>query len=82
MKGLVLKVLIKKPKKPNSANRKCVRVKLSTGEEATAYVPGIGHNLQEHHNVLVRGGRVQDTPGVQLKCVRGAYDLAHVKKET
>jgi len=80
LKGVVLKTIIKKPKKPNSANRKCVRVRLSTGREATAYVPGIGHNLQEHHTVLVRGGRVQDLNGVKLKCVRGAYDLAHVKK--
>lgn len=80
LKGVVLKTLIKKPKKPNSANRKCVRVRLSTGREATAYVPGIGHNLQEHHIVLVRGGRMQDLPGVKLKCVRGKYDLAHVKK--
>lgn len=80
LKGVVLKTLIKKPKKPNSANRKCVRVRLSTGREATAYVPGIGHNLQEHHIVLVRGGKMQDLPGVKLKCVRGKYDLAHVKK--
>jgi len=80
LKGVVLKTVIKKPKKPNSANRKCVRVRLSTGREAVAYVPGIGHNLQEHHIVLVRGGRVQDCPGVKLKCVRGKYDLPHVKK--
>jgi len=82
LKGIVLKTIIKKPKKPNSANRKCVRVKLSTGREATAYVPGIGHNLQEHHTVLVRAGRVQDLPGVKLKCIRGKFDLAHVKKAT
>jgi len=80
LKGVVLKTVIKKPKKPNSANRKCVRVRLSTGREAVAYVPGIGHNLQEHHIVLVRGGRLQDCPGVKLKCVRGKYDLPHVKK--
>jgi len=80
LKGVVLKTVIKKPKKPNSANRKCVRVRLSTGREAIAYVPGIGHNLQEHHIVLVRGGRLQDCPGVKLKCVRGKYDLPHVKK--
>ena len=80
IKGVVLKTVIKKPKKPNSANRKCVRVRLSTGREAIAYVPGIGHNLQEHHIVLVRGGRVQDCPGVKLKCVRGKHDLPHVKK--
>lgn len=77
-KGVVLKTLIKKPKKPNSANRKCVLVRLSNGKEMVAYVPGIGHNLQEHNIVLVRVGRVQDCPGVKLKCVRGKYDLAHV----
>lgn len=81
-RGVVLKVMIKKPKKPNSANRKCVRVRLTNGKEATAYVPGEGHNLQEHSIVLVRGGRLQDVPGVKLKCVRGKYDLAHVKKKT
>ena len=82
LKGLVLKTLIKKPKKPNSANRKCVRVKLSNGKEVTAYIPGEGHNLQEHNIVLVRGGRCQDLPGVKLKCVRGKYDLAHVVKKS
>ncbi|CRK97271.1 CLUMA_CG010667, isoform A [Clunio marinus] len=79
-KGVILKVLIKKPKKPNSANRKCVLVRLTTGKEMVAYVPGIGHNLQEHNVVLVRCGRLQDVPGVKLKCVRGAYDLPHVIK--
>ena len=82
IKAVVLRTLIKKPKKPNSANRKCVRVRLSNGKEDTAYIPGEGHNLQEHHIVLVRGGRVQDLPGVKLKCVRGKYDLAHVVKKT
>lgn len=80
-KGIVLKTLIKKPKKPNSANRKCVLVKLSTGKEMIAYVPGIGHNLQEHNIVLVRCGRVPDLIGVKLKCVRGKYDLPHVIKK-
>ncbi|XP_076443191.1 small ribosomal subunit protein uS12m-like [Babylonia areolata] len=80
LRGVVLKTLVKKPKKPNSANRKCVRLRLSTGKEVTAYVPGEGHNLQEHSIVLVRGGRVPDLPGVKLKCIRGKYDLAHVKK--
>lgn len=80
-KGIVLKTVIKKPKKPNSANRKCVLVRLSTGKEMVAYIPGIGHNLQEHNIVLCRVGRVQDTPGVKLKCVRGVYDLGHVIKE-
>lgn len=77
-KGVVLKTLIKKPKKPNSANRKCVLVRLSTGKEMVAYIPGIGHNLQEHNIVLVRCGRLRDVPGVKLKCVRGVHDLPHV----
>ncbi|XP_066253786.1 small ribosomal subunit protein uS12m [Euwallacea similis] len=81
MKGVVLKTLIKKPKKPNSANRKSVLVKLSNGKEMVAYIPGIGHNLQEHNIVLCRVGRVQDCPGVKLKCVRGKYDLSHVIKQ-
>ncbi|XP_075976795.1 30S ribosomal protein S12 technical knockout [Anticarsia gemmatalis] len=80
-KGVVLKTLIKKPKKPNSANRKCVLVRLSNGKEMVAYVPGIGHNLQEHNIVLVRVGRLKDCPGVKLKCVRGKYDLPHVIKQ-
>lgn len=71
---------MKKPKKPNSANRKCVLVRLTTGKEMVAYIPGEGHNLQEHNIVLVRCGRLQDVPGVKLKCVRGKYDLAHVIK--
>ena len=75
---MVLKTVIKKPKKPNSANRKCVRVRLSTGREAVAYVPGIGHNLQEHHIVLVRGGRVKDSR-CESEIVSGKYDLPHVK---
>lgn len=81
-KGVVLKTLIKKPKKPNSANRKCVLVRLSNGKELTAYVPGEGHNLQEHSVVLVRCGRLKDVPGVKIKCVRGKYDLPHVQKKT
>ncbi|XP_073945733.1 30S ribosomal protein S12 technical knockout [Choristoneura fumiferana] len=79
-KGVVLKTLIKKPKKPNSANRKCVLVRLSNGKEMVSYVPGIGHNLQEHNIVLVRVGRLKDCPGVKLKCVRGVHDLPHVIK--
>ncbi|XP_066583133.1 small ribosomal subunit protein uS12m [Prorops nasuta] len=81
-KGVVLKVLIKKPKKPNSANRKCVMVRLSNGKEKIAYIPGEGHNLQEHNVVLVRVGRTKDVPGLKLKCVRGKYDLPHVIKKT
>ncbi|XP_042232726.1 40S ribosomal protein S12, mitochondrial-like isoform X2 [Homarus americanus] len=80
-RGVVLKTVIKKPKKPNSANRKCVLVRLTTGREMIAYVPGEGHNLQEHNIVLVRPGRLQDVPGVKLKCVRGKYDLQHVIKK-
>ncbi|KAK0163465.1 hypothetical protein PV327_007140 [Microctonus hyperodae] len=79
-KAIVLKTVIKKPKKPNSANRKCVLVRLSTGREMVAYIPGIGHNLQEHNIVLVREGRLKDVPGVKIKCVRGKYDLPHVIK--
>nr|CDS26610.2 lysocardiolipin acyltransferase 1 [Hymenolepis microstoma] len=74
MKGFVLKTLIRKPKKPNSANRRCVKVRLSNGREVIAYVPGEGHNLQEHNIVLVRGGRCQDLIGVKHKIVRGKFD--------
>ena len=81
LRGVVLKPVIKKPKKPNSANRKCVLVRLTNGKESVAYIPGEGHNLQEHNIVLVEGGRLQDVPGVKLVCVRGKYDLAHVKKK-
>lgn len=81
-RGVVLRTLIRKPRKPNSGNRKCVLVRLSHGKEMIAYVPGEGHNLQEHNTVLCRIGRLRDTPGVRIKCVRGAYDLPHVKKKT
>jgi len=81
MKGVVLQVMIRKPKKPNSAQRKCCRVRLSNGKELTAYIPGEGHNLQEHHVVLVEGGRTQDLPGVNVRVVRGKYDCAHVVKK-
>ena len=74
-KGLCLKIFIRKPKKPNSALRKVARVKLSTKKEVTAYIPGQGHNLQEYSVVLVRGGRVQDMPGVKYHLVRGCYDF-------
>jgi small subunit ribosomal protein S12 len=66
------------PKKPNSALRKVARVRLTSGIEVTAYIPGIGHNLQEHSIVLVRGGRVRDLPGVRYKIVRAALDTAGV----
>jgi small subunit ribosomal protein S12 len=67
------------PKKPNSALRKVARVRLSSGIEVTAYIPGEGHNLQEHSIVLVRGGRVKDLPGVRYKIVRGSLDAQGVK---
>lgn len=66
------------PKKPNSALRKIARVRLSNGMEVTAYIPGIGHNLQEHSIVLIRGGRVKDLPGVRYHIVRGVYDTVGV----
>ncbi len=68
------------PKKPNSALRKICRVRLSNGKELTAYIPGEGHNLQEHSIVLVRGGRVRDLPGVRYKVIRGVLDTLGVQK--
>ena len=73
-----MRVYTTTPKKPNSALRKVARVRLTNGIEVTAYIPGIGHNLQEHSVVLVRGGRVKDLPGVRYKIVRGALDTAGV----
>ncbi|XP_072316488.1 small ribosomal subunit protein uS12m [Eucyclogobius newberryi] len=81
LKAVVLKTMIRKPKKPNSANRKCARVRLSNGKEGVAFIPGEGHNLQEHNVVLVQGGHTQDLPGVRLTVVRGKYDCAHVVKK-
>ncbi|MBI4064069.1 MAG: 30S ribosomal protein S12 [Elusimicrobia bacterium] len=78
-RGVCLRVSTTTPKKPNSALRKIARVKLSSGMEVTAYIPGIGHNLQEHSIVLVRGGRVKDLPGVRYHIVRGVYDCAGVE---
>ncbi len=75
-KGVCLQVRTTTPKKPNSALRKIARVRLSNGQEVTAYIPGIGHNLQEHSIVLIRGGRVKDLPGVRYHVVRGVYDTA------
>lgn len=74
-KGVCLKVGITRPKKPNSGERKTARVRLSTGRMITAYIPGEGHNIQQHSVVLVRGGRSQDCPGVRYHLVRGALDL-------
>ncbi|MBN3281261.1 RT12 protein, partial [Polyodon spathula] len=71
--------MIRKPKKPNSANRKCTRVQLSNGRESVCFIPGEGHNLQELNMVLVEGDRTQDLPGVKLKIVRGKYDCAQVQ---
>ncbi|RPB18551.1 ribosomal protein S12/S23 [Terfezia boudieri ATCC MYA-4762] len=78
MKGICLKVSTMSPKKPNSAERKIARVKLSTEKVITAYIPGEGHNVQQHSVVLVRGGRSQDCPGVKYHLVRGAMDLGGV----
>lgn len=79
VRGVCTRVFTVTPKKPNSALRKVARVKLSTGIEVTAYIPGEGHNLQEHSVVLVRGGRVKDLPGVKYHIVRGALDSAGVE---
>lgn len=78
-KGVCIKVFTTTPKKPNSGLRKVAKVRLSNGAEITAYIPGIGHNLQEHSVVLVRGGRVKDLPGIRYHIVRGAYDAAGVE---
>jgi small subunit ribosomal protein S12 len=78
-RGVCTRVYTTTPKKPNSALRKVCRVRLSSGTEITAYIPGEGHNLQEHSIVLVRGGRVKDLPGVRYKVVRGALDAAAVR---
>ncbi|MGM0689873.1 MAG: 30S ribosomal protein S12 [Bacillota bacterium] len=78
-RGVCTRVSTTTPKKPNSALRKIARVRLTNGIEATAYIPGIGHNLQEHSVVLVRGGRVKDLPGVRYHLIRGALDAAGVE---
>lgn len=78
-RGVCTRVYTTTPKKPNSALRKVARVKLTNQMEVTAYIPGIGHNLQEHSIVLIRGGRVKDLPGVRYKIVRAALDTAGVK---
>jgi small subunit ribosomal protein S12 len=77
-RGVCTRVSTTTPKKPNSALRKIARVRLTNGTEITAYIPGIGHNLQEHSVVLVRGGRVKDLPGVRYHLIRGALDAAGV----
>ena len=78
-RGVCTRVYTSTPKKPNSALRKVARVRLTTGMEVTAYIPGIGHNLQEHSVVLVRGGRVKDLPGVRYHIVRGTLDTLGVE---
>ncbi|KAM3444616.1 hypothetical protein NHJ13734_001266 [Beauveria thailandica] len=78
LKGVCLRVGVVRPKKPNSGERKTARVRLSSGAMVTAYIPGEGHNIQQHSVVLVRGGRAQDCPGVRYHLVRGALDLAGV----
>ena len=81
-RGVCTRVYTTTPKKPNSALRKVARVRLSNGKEVNAYIPGEGHNLQEHSIVLVRGGRVKDLPGVRYHIVRGALDTAGVNGRT
>lgn len=84
-RGVCVRVYTVKPKKPNSAIRKVCRVRLTTGFEVTAYIPGVDHNLQEHSNVLIRGGRVKDLPGVRYHVIRGKLDCEGVdpkNKET
>jgi small subunit ribosomal protein S12 len=79
-RGVCTRVYTVTPKKPNSALRKVARVRLTNGMEVTAYIPGVGHNLQEHSVVLIRGGRVKDLPGVRYHTVRGSLDAAGVTK--
>jgi len=81
-RGVCVKVTTTTPKKPNSALRKIARVRLSNGMEVTAYIPGIGHNLQEHSIVLIKGGRTKDLPGVRYKIIRGVYDTQGVDGRT
>jgi len=78
-RGVCTRVYTTTPKKPNSALRKVARVRLTSGYEVTAYIPGIGHNIQEHSVVLVRGGRVKDLPGVRYHIIRGSLDVGGVK---
>lgn len=77
-RGVCLRVSTRTPKKPNSALRKITKVRLSNKQEVIAYIPGEGHNLQEHSVVLIRGGRVKDLPGVKYHCIRGVQDLAGI----
>ena len=79
-RGVCTRVYTTTPKKPNSALRKVARVRLTTGMEVTSYIPGVGHNLQEHSVVLIRGGRVRDLPGVRYHIIRGTLDTQGVQK--
>jgi len=81
-KAVCTKVFITSPKKPNSAKRKVAKVRLTNGFQTIAYIPGEGHNLQEHSVVLVRGGAVKDLPGIKYHLIRGKYDLSAVSKRT
>ena len=81
-RGVCTRVYTTTPKKPNSALRKVARVRLTSGFEVTAYIPGIGHNLQEHSSVLIRGGRVKDLPGVRYHIIRGTQDTSGVKERS
>jgi small subunit ribosomal protein S12 len=78
-KGVCVRVYTRTPKKPNSALRKVTRVRLSNRKQITSYIPGEGHNLQEHSVVMVRGGRIKDLPGVKYRLIRGKYDLQAIK---
>ena len=78
-KGSCIRIFTMSPKKPNSANRQVARLLLTNGKKITAFIPGIGHNLQKHSTVLVRGGNVPDLPGIRYKLVRGKYDLSRVQ---
>lgn len=83
VKAVVIRPVIKKPRKPNSANRKCVLVRIpKDGREMVAFIPGEGHNLQEHSIVMIRPGKLRDCSGVKVRCVRGCYDLPHIVKST
>lgn len=81
-RGVCTRVYTTTPKKPNSALRKVARVRLTNGLEVTSYIPGVGHNLQEHSVVLIRGGRVKDLPGVRYKIIRSALDAAGVEERS
>ena len=78
-KGICIKILTRSPKKPNSALRKIAKIRLSSNKEIIAYIPGEGYALQEHNYVLIKGGKVQDLPGVRYKIIRGALDVSGVK---